>query len=242
MDVGHSQMGATTTTACALYGRATMRRAGPISSFPAATTAATPRHRHDSDRWKARVDSAVGQLRRSRNQNETGYIYAAISFDEGDSWSAPHRVDGFYRVHDGVSIEANDAGQCWYSFVWAGEKGIWEYGQNKLRTRACTISPAGIVTAGAVCIQSQHSRVAPDLAWHTDTGTFVQGFREQDLAHLAELDAYGRGWLSCWVSAHRRQYQPRWARHGSEPGVVDGGRQRDCNVVCPGVMHRRENL
>jgi len=129
------------------------------------------------------------------NQNETGYVYASVTFDEGVSWSAPHRVDGFYRVHDGVSIEANDAGQCWYSFVWAGEKGTWEYGQNKLRTRACTISSAGVVSGGTVCIQSEHSRVAPDLAWHADTNMFVQGFREQDFA--TSLDSMRMGTAGC---------------------------------------------
>jgi Matrixin len=162
------------------------------TNFPMATTAATP----------GLATAMIGGRRAwivlwvnsdESNQNETGYVYGAVSFDNGDSWSAPHRVDGFYRVHDGVSIEANDRGQCWYSFVWAGEKGTWEYGQNKLRTRACTISPAGIVSPGTLCIQGQHSRVAPDLAWHVDTGTFVQGFREQDFATSIDSMRMGVG-------------------------------------------------
>ena len=151
------------------------------TNFPAATTSSTPG-----------IATTVIDGRRAwivvwvnydeANQNETGFIYASVSFDNGASWSAPHRVDNFYRVHDGVSIEANDAGQCWITFVWAGEKGSWEYGQNKIRSRGCQLSPAGVVTPGTLCIQQEHSRIAPDLAWHADTDAFVQGFREQDFA------------------------------------------------------------
>jgi hypothetical protein len=164
------------------------------TNFPAATTSSTP----------GIAATVIGGRRAwiagwvnydETNQNETGFVYATVSFDDGASWSAPHRVDGFYRVHDGVSIEANDAGQCWISFVWAGERGVWEYGQNKLRTRACQISPAGIVTAGTVCIQAQHSRIGPDFAWHADTGSFVQGFREQDFA--TSLDSMRLSSQSC---------------------------------------------
>jgi hypothetical protein len=114
------------------------------------------------------------------DRDNTGFIYASVSFNNGGTWSARHRVDDFYRVHDGVSIAANDEGNCWVTFVWAGEKDDWEFGQNKVRSFQCTISPAGVVTRGTTCDQSQHSRIAPDMVWDSGSGKFVQGIREQD--------------------------------------------------------------
>ena len=128
------------------------------------------------------------------SQTESGLVWASASFDNGTSWSVPHRVDGFYKLHDGVSVEIEPGGQCRFSFVWAGEKGGYEYGRNKLRTLGCAVSPAGIVSTGFVCIQPEHSRTAPDLAWHRDSRQFTLALREPDYAtsqNAARLSASG---------------------------------------------------
>lgn len=114
------------------------------------------------------------------NQGETGYIYGSVSTNNGASWSSPHRVDGFYRVLDGVSIELSPAGECRLTFTWAGEKGTWEYGGNRVRTVGCSISGGTVTRASPLCTQSEKSRLAPDLAWNQGAGRFVLGIREQD--------------------------------------------------------------
>lgn len=128
------------------------------------------------------------------SQTESGLVYGSVSFDDGLSWSAPHRVDAFYKVHDGVSVEIEPGGQCRFSIAWAGEKSTFEYGRNKLRTLSCSISATGLVSSGFTCIQPQHSRTAPDLAWHRDTRQFTLAFRESNYAtsqNAARLSASG---------------------------------------------------
>ena len=58
------------------------------------------------------------------SQADTGYLQASVSFNNGQTWSPPHLVDSFYRIQDGVTIEANTAGECRVAFVWAGDDGI----------------------------------------------------------------------------------------------------------------------
>jgi hypothetical protein len=114
------------------------------------------------------------------NRDETGYLYASVSLNDGSNWSAPHRVNGFYRIHDGVSLATSPGGDCKVTFTWAGESGMWSYGQNKIRTLDCHVTLARQLVQDSVCIQSEHSRMSPDFAWHQGTGQFVQGIREQD--------------------------------------------------------------
>lgn len=114
------------------------------------------------------------------SQADTGYLQASVSFNNGQTWSPPHQVDSFYRIQDGVTIEANTVGECRVAFVWAGDDGTWEYGQNRVRTLRCQVTLGGQLDKDATCLLSQSSRLAPGVAWHAGADRFVLGIREQD--------------------------------------------------------------
>jgi len=163
------------------------------------------------------------------DRSNTGFIYTSVSFDNGSSWSAAQRVDDFYRVHDGVSLACNPTGACRVAFVWAGELGSWEFGQNKVRSFELDITPTGAVSRGDICIQTQNSRVAPALTWHASTSRWVQGIREQD--YNTSLDSMSATITGCPDSfqhlggttthtAPALAENPSWTKNGGGENVM----------------------
>ena len=149
------------------------------TGFPVARTSSTP------GLARVNLDGQTAWIVLWVNYDEadranTGFIFGSVSFNNGSTWSAPHAVDTFYRVHDGVSLGASANGLLHATFVWAGESGTWAYGQNKIRSFLLNISNAGVITRGDICFSSDHSRIAPDVAWHSSTNRFIVGHREQD--------------------------------------------------------------
>ncbi len=150
------------------------------TAFPVATTASTPgiarvQREEGGDAW-----IVLWVNYDESDRGNTGFIYGSVSFDNGESWSSPQQVDDFYRVHDGVSLGASADGRLMVSFVWSGELDDWEYGQNKIRSFALNLSDSGELSFGPGCYSSEHSRIAPDIAWHSTTNRFVVAHREQD--------------------------------------------------------------
>ena len=149
------------------------------TGFPEVQTSSTPGIAH------TRIDGQSAWLVAwvnydEDNRDQTGHIYGSVSFNNGGSWSEPHPIDDWYRAHDGVGIAADTNGAVYLSFVWAGESGALSYGQNKVRTIRADVSSDGIMTRSGLCVSPHHSRMAPDMIWHSGSDRFAQIVREQD--------------------------------------------------------------
>ncbi len=149
------------------------------TGFPQATTSSTPGIAFTRIEGQ-RVWIVLWVNYDESDRDNTGYIYGSVSFNDGATWSQPHAVDSWYRVHDGVGVAADDNGNVRVTFVWGGESGMWAYGQNKVRSFSADVAADGTVSRGGLCFPELHSRIAPDFTWHSDSGQFVQGLREQD--------------------------------------------------------------
>lgn len=129
------------------------------------------------------------------DRDQTGLIYYSVSSDNGSSWSSPELLNGFYRVHDGISIDADSQGEFFVSFIWSGEKDGFEYGQNKVRSMQTRLDPTtSQLSVTRICYQREHSRVSPALAWHESSGRMVQGIRQQNFnTSLGSMQAIPSG-------------------------------------------------
>lgn len=115
------------------------------------------------------------------SRDQTGYLYASVSFDNGTTWSQPQAVNTFYKLHDGVSIDCNLNNQCLLGFVWGGESGTFAYGQNRLRFMRVELDLANDrLHRIATCYPSMRSRIAPGIAYDDAANRFIVGVREQD--------------------------------------------------------------
>ena len=129
------------------------------------------------------------------DESNSGRLMAAVSFNEGSSWSTPVQLSSFYGSLDGVDLECSASNSCLLSFIWAGRLGGLEFGQNRIRFMRISVdTAANNVAAGAVCYPTQHSRVAPGLAYDSAANRFTVGVREQNYrTSMFSLQAVGSG-------------------------------------------------
>ena len=110
------------------------------------------------------------------DHNNTGYIRASISTNNGASWSTPEVLNTFYKVLSGVSIAADANNHIVASFAWAPHS---TYGINHIRSFNCQVS-GGQLQQSVTIYSNEMTRTQPALTYDALSNKFVIAWRGQN--------------------------------------------------------------
>lgn len=117
------------------------------------------------------------------DRQSTGKIQAAVSFNDGNSWSTPTTLSSFYRSHDGVTLDCAQNNRCLLGFVWGGASGSSAYGQNRVRHMVLNVNAAASqVRRASTCYGNTASRVAPAVTFDSLADRYMVAVRGQNRA------------------------------------------------------------
>lgn len=130
------------------------------------------------------------------NQNDTGYVLASISTNDGGTWSAPVTLDRTFKALSGVSAAATRNNRIEIAFAWAPDNAANHAGINTIRTFACEVN-GGQLRVLSVIASNERTRIQPALAYEARSNRFVMAWREQNFAtslNIAHHPATGGSW------------------------------------------------
>jgi matrixin len=130
------------------------------------------------------------------NQNDTGFVHASISTNDGSNWSAPVVLDRTFKALSGVSAATTPSNRIEIAFAWAPDNAANHAGINAIRTFVCDVS-GGQVRRLSVIASSERTRIQPALAYEARSNRFVMAWREQNFAtslNIAHHPATGGAW------------------------------------------------
>lgn len=118
------------------------------------------------------------QFNRS-NREETGFVNASISTNNGASWSEPTVLSDFYKVLAGVSVAADETNNLIVSFPWAPNTDLFKNRMNQIRTFKCKVED-GMLKRKSTILSNETTRIQPAVAYDTNQGKFVMAWRGQN--------------------------------------------------------------
>lgn len=110
------------------------------------------------------------------DHDNTGYLRASISTNNGASWSTPVLLNNFYKVLSGVSVAADPNNHIVVAFGWAPNS---TYGMNRIRSFNCQVS-GGQLQRVATIYGNETTRIQPALTYDAGAGKFIMAWRGQN--------------------------------------------------------------
>lgn len=110
------------------------------------------------------------------NHDDTGYLRASISTNDGASWSDPRVLNDFYKVLSGVSIAADTNNNVVVAFAWAPHS---TYGMNRIRSFNCEVN-GGELQHKDTLYGTETTRIQPALIFDDRSNKFIMAWRGQN--------------------------------------------------------------
>lgn len=110
------------------------------------------------------------------DHNNTGYLRASISTNNGGVWSTPVVLNTAYKVLSGVAVAADANNHVVVAFAWAPHS---TYGMNFIRSFNCQVSGSQLQPTATI-YGNEKTRIQPALTYDARTDKFIMTWRGQD--------------------------------------------------------------